>query len=366
MDSVTTEIQKNSNFYNLEDMSISVIDNIESILEHFGITEYNRYTNRISCPCPVHEGDRDEGFSILTEGVGNWRCFTHFCHHDYTGSIIGLIRALLSKKEQKEVSFKDAIKWIAEYLNIERSQPDHKNDTLLSYYTHKRVEKRDSIIPKESILNLEIPSPYFLKRGFSKEILQKYNVGLCMERNKQMYKRSVVPIYDENYKYIVGCTGRSIYEECKKCKQFHHLKQQCPNKPNIYCKWKNSKGFLRDNHLYNYWFAKPFIEKSMTAIIVEGQGDVWSLEEAGIHVGLGIMGDSITSKQFELLNKTGIINLVFALDNDKAGTKSRERLYNLFCGLYNIKFLDIPKKDFGEMNRKEIKDFIRTSIKELR
>jgi hypothetical protein len=46
--------------------------------------------------------------------------------------------------------------------------------------------------------------------------LEDYDVGYCDNPAKPMYERAVVPIYDNEHKYIVGCTGRSIFEKCEK------------------------------------------------------------------------------------------------------------------------------------------------------
>ena len=70
--------------------------------------------------------------------------------------------------------------------------------------------------------------------------LNKYDVGLCTNPQRPMYNRVVAPIYDTEYKTMVGCTGRSIFEACPKCGTYHNPQRDCPSpeKQWLYSKWK--------------------------------------------------------------------------------------------------------------------------------
>jgi hypothetical protein len=61
--------------------------------------------------------------------------------------------------------------------------------------------------------SLVIPSEYYISRGYSAEILSKYDIGLCNKDGKEMSDRVVAPIYSDDHRYVVGCTGRSIYNK---------------------------------------------------------------------------------------------------------------------------------------------------------
>ena len=65
----------------------------------------------------------------------------------------------------------------------------------------------------------------------------------------------------------------------------------------IHSKWRHNKDFKTQEHLYNMWFAKEFIQSTRTAIIVESPGNVWRLEEAGIHNSVAIFGTNLSIKQ---------------------------------------------------------------------
>ena len=68
------------------------------------------------------------------------------------------------------------------------------------------------------VSSLEIPSKYYIDRGFLSETLVAFDVGECYNPNRQMYNRAVAPIYDEDCSYI-GCVGRSLDENNKKYKR---------------------------------------------------------------------------------------------------------------------------------------------------
>ena len=97
-----------------------------------------------------------------------------------------------------------------------------------------------------------------------------------------MSGRAVVPVYDNNRQYMIGCTGRATTDKCEKCNHYH-LGNECPDKESLYlhCKWRHNYGFKTQNYLYNYWFAQEHIKESRSVILVESPGNVWRLEEAG-------------------------------------------------------------------------------------
>jgi DNA primase len=182
-----------------------------------------------------------------------------------------------------------------------------------------------------------------------------------------MTNRVVVPIYDNNYKFMVGCTGRSIYEKCESCKGFHDPHNSCPHNDDIwkYCKWKHNKDFKSQNHLYNFWFAKEHILKTGVAIIVESPGNVWRLEENGIHNSVAMFGCSLSDRQKILLDSSGAMSLVILTDNDEAGRKAADQIKIKCQNTYRVFIPNISKPDIGEMTSAEINDEIKTYLQRI-
>lgn len=359
-------------------------DNIESLLDGFGI-EHKTNSKMISMSCPIHGGDNPSALNIYPDGDsyrGNWKCRTHGCEQEFKSSIIGFVRGIISyqKYEWREpgdasCSFNEALDYVQAFLNkdlssikISKSEKDKKEFTNTVNYINAKIENSKSKVTRSQIVKaITIPSKYYLDRNYSSEALIKYDVGLCDNPNKPMYNRVVVPIYDNNYEYMVGCTGRSIFEKCSTCSSYHDPNHECPtsDKSWFYPKWKHSTELKSQNYLYNFWFAKDHILDTGVAILVESPGNVWRLEENGIHNSVAIFGSSLSDRQKILLDSSGAMTLIVLTDNDEAGKKAAEQIKNKCQNTYRIFMPQINKNDVGEMNGDEINTEIKEYIQRV-
>lgn len=381
MDSSSTTMNKPKQSISLDQNQLKQIgddlcDNIEELLDYFDI-EYRQTDKMIIGCCPIHGGDNRTALNIYPYGDnyrGNWKCRTHQCEETFMSSIIGFVRGLLSSHENNwaqpgddMVSFVYTLDFISKFLDKDLTKISKKNNTQdkTNFIKNVNIITRKTETIKQDITrdivrkSLQIPAKYYLDRGYSREILDKYDVGLCLTKNKPMYQRVVVPIYDINYEFMIGCTGRSIFDKCTNCGSHHDQSYKCPNEYSwLYSKWKHNKGFKAEDTLYNYWFAKDHIKKYGTAILVEGPGNVWRLEENKIHNSVAIFGSNISNKQKMLLDTSGAMNIVVLTDNDAAGEKAKEQIKNKFGQTYRIFCPKISKNDVGDMSNQEIKEQI--------
>jgi len=385
----TMTIKKKSRSYNqneLKHMCDMLCSDIEQLLEALDINDYRICDKMILASCPIHGGDNNSALNLYHAGDyyrGNWTCHTQHCEHVFKGSIIGFIRGCLShqkydwqKSGDNTVSFSETIKFVKEFLNYkdnDKALLNIKKNQEKTMFVRAMNEINDSKIddvvriPRQSaIKSLDIPSKYFLGRGFSAEILKKYDVGECYNDKKEMSHRAVVPIYDEKGEYLIGCTGRSIFEVCEQCGSYHNNNTKCPDDHQKYrhSKWKHSKNFKTDNCLYNMWSAKPHIQSSLTVIVVESPGNVWALENAKIHNSVAIFGSSISHKQKALIDMTGAMNVITIMDNDEAGAIASEKIKNRFCKTHNISNVLLPNhyNDLAEMSKEDIEEYILPQI----
>lgn len=348
-------------------------DNIESLLDGFSI-EYRTNSKMISMSCPIHGGDNSSAVNIYPEGDhyrGNWKCRTHNCEQEFKGSIIGFIRGIISRQKydwsepgDEMCSFQEALEYSLSFLDkdlksIKISRVDRDKTVFSSIVNYIRTvpeTKTSKVTRKQIQKSISIPSKYYMERGYSKEVLEKYDIGFCNNSQKPMYNRVVVPIYDTSYTHMIGCSGRSVFEKCSKCSSHHDENNKCPDSDNLWLfpKWKHSSDFKSQNCLYNFWFVKEFILKSQTAIIVESPGNVWRLEENNIHNSVAIFGSSLSDRQKTLLDSSGAMNLVILTDNDEAGIKASEQIKNKCQNTYRIFVPKISKNDVGEMTPQEI------------
>jgi 5S rRNA maturation endonuclease (ribonuclease M5) len=354
-------------------------DKIEDLLDHFDL-EYKLNHKFISMSCPIHGGDNNGALNLYHVGDsyrGNWKCRTHQCEKVFKSSIIGFIRGILSNRNNNwskdgddGCSFQTALDYAVNFLElsmddikINKASKDKNTFISNSKILCNNKQNKASGLPRKSVYShLKIPSEYFIGRNFSTEILKKYDVGECINSNKEMFNRAVVPVYDTDHKYMVGCTGRSIFEKCQSCGSYHD--KSCPDKENKwkYSKWKHNYGFKTELHLYNYWYAKKHISETGAVIVVESPGNVWRLEENGIHNSVAIFGSSLTDRQKTILDMSGAMTIITIMDNDEAGRGGASIIYEKCHKIYNIKNIQISKKDIAEMDpieiEKEIKKYL--------
>lgn len=331
-------------------------DKARDLLEYFNI-KYADYESYISMTCPIHDGaDNPSAFSICTDSddemYGLWRCWTRGCEQSHSHDMLGLIQALMEISSEKKVKFPEVIKFAVNFVDISseelNSTSKQEQYTVFDKFT-KAVERQ----PKKSGTNvtrkdvrgsLTRPASYYINRGFDENILDKFDVGVCLDKNKPMYNRVVAPVYDDDFGYMVGCVGRTQHEN-------HNGR-----------KWVNSKHFHTGSYLYGYWLAKEKIRETKTIILVEGQGDVWRLHEAGIENAVGIFGSSLSDSQCRTLETSGAFNLVIMTDNDEAGEKAKGSIKNKCSRIFNIVEPEYTHKDVGDMTVLEIESKIKPQL----
>lgn len=318
--------------------------NVLPVLFNYFEIDAVEYPNRYSFPCPVHGGDSPEGCSIFTDGLtrkGNWQCWTAHCEEEYTNNLFGFVRGCLCAKRNKKVSMNQAADFCLNIINkkiddLEDGGFEKTKSANVIEYFNRKIERAPTDLTRDQIRSkIDIPSKYFLGRGFSENVLNTFDVGDCVSENLPMRKRAVVPIYDEDGKYL-GCVGRSKDNETKP-------------------KWLHSKGFKK-NVLYGLNIAHKYIKESSSVILVEGQGDVWRMHEAGFKNCVGIFGSSLNEDQLLLLEQSGALDVVVLTDSDDAGNKAYEQILKKCGRRFNYYRPKISSKDVGDMSIDKIKE----------
>ena len=330
----------------------NLVERLPELLTSLEI-EYVEYPNRYSFACPVHGGDNPEGCSIFTYGMtskGNWQCWTNHCEDDYTNSIFGFVRGALSESRGRKIPLNEVAGWCSNFFNmsiedLERAEGRQERRVNILDVFNRSIEREILNISREEIRSrINIPAEYYVDRGFCRETLDKFDVGFCSEKNRPMSGRVVVPVYDEDYNYM-GCVGRSIND------------QMSP-------KWMHSKGFKK-SLLYGLNIATKYIKLTKTVILVEGQGDVWRMHEAGHKNCVGIFGSSINDDQLLLLEQSGALNVVILTDSDGAGNKACDQIIKKCGRRFNYYRPDITTKDVGDMSVEQIKEELHPQLKGL-
>ena len=336
-------------------LSNMVAEKITDLFDLFGVRYFEQY-DRITSVCPIHEGaDNPQAFTVTTtrdQYFGYWRCWTHGCENKFVPTPIGLIRGLLTAKSGEEVSFPEAIKFAIDFTSssIEELEQEGKNFKLEKFIELSERVYSDPVKTKYSVRRtvvretLSRPVVYYIDRGYEEKTLDIFDIGICTDQAKQMKNRIVAPVYDDDHEFMIGCVGRATHENSNGNK------------------WINSKHFNSGAHLYGYWLAKDAIRKTKTAVLVEGQGDVWRLYESGIRNSVGMFGSSLSDGQARILETSGALNIVILTDNDEAGAKAEQSIINKCDRLFHIICPEFSKDDIGDMTVDEINKEIKPQL----
>lgn len=337
------------------------------ILDNLGI-KYNKSSNRVSFACPLHGGDNFSALSImLRPPIGLYTCFTKHCEEKYGKSLLSFTRAFQSVTTGREWSYQETRAYIANILGHEPIY--HDSGHIKEEYIVPNLYELGTLTRGQVRSRLDIPAKYYLERGYSSEILDRYDVGTCKDNSKSMANRVVLPIYDLSGR-MFGCSARSIYEKCESCGFFHSKSEGCSTNRFINAnrgKWKHGYNFKSGQYLYNLWFAHKELVKTRVAILVESPGNVLRLEESGIHNSVAALGSTLTASQLAILNSFGVQTLVLLFDNDPAGQACKDRVIKNCSKDYNIINIDLPNqyKDIGSMAISEIHKYISPKTKDL-
>jgi 5S rRNA maturation endonuclease (ribonuclease M5) len=367
-----------SNFSKLNILSRLVCYQIDDLFEKLEVdVRLTGHPMYIGC-CPIHQGNNYSALNLYPEGEtvpGYWRCNTRHCERIFKNTIIGFARGVLSRKyygwtsnskqEDNMAPFDKVIKWLCKLVDKDwndikvdaKTEEIHKFASQIASF--KEISAKNTGTPREDIRShLEIPSPYYIARGYRPETLDYFDVGLCNNPNKENFGRTIVPVYNEDGKYMVGCSARSQYNRCDSCRLFHSSTERCPDTCNrkMFEKWLHTGNVA--SYLYNWWNARKNIRDTGTAVLVEGPGDVWRLFEGGITNAVAMLGADLSEEQEILLERSGVTRIAVIRDNDAAGEMCVEALKRKLGRFYKLKFILPSAKDVGELTIEQVKQEI--------
>lgn len=362
----------------IQTLQYLLCNRLEEVFDRLGLS-FHRTNKLFVGPCPVHGGDNQSAFNLYHGGdlPGKWRCNTRHCEGYFKKTIIGFIRGSLSHQKYnwcrpespKSATFKETVDWCCDLIGQSLATIEVNEDEIekrafvsTSSVVSKRQFTQSSSITRAHVRDrLQIPAQYFVDRGWSAEILNKYDVGLCNDPGKPFYNRCVVPIYDNTYTSCVGFTARSVFSQCAQCRLWHHSNVTCPSsahEKDACSKWRNSDGFAKESYLYNFWFAQKHIRSTGKVILCEGPGDVWKLCESGHPEAVALLGTSLTDQQQILLETSGARTIIVLTDADSPGREAAKNITKQLNRLYRVHVPELPKNDLGDMTITEISNML--------
>ena len=287
----------------------------------------------------------------------------------------GTVVSFLMEKEH--FSYPEALRWLATKYNIEIPEQAEPSAAEIA----QRNERDSFFIINdfaksyfvENLLNNEegqaIGLSYFEERGFRRDIIEKFQLGYCLNSYDAFSKAAIEKGYNVQYleqvglikkkddKFfdffrgrvmfpihsvtgrVLGFGGRTLVSDKKIAKYFNSPESLIYNKSEI---------------LYGLYFAKGDIVKYDECFLCEGYTDVISMHQSGIFNSVSSSGTSLTKEQVRLV-KRYTQNLTILYDGDTAGIKASFRGIDMILeeGM-NVKVLLFPEGEDPDSYAKKI------------
>ncbi len=303
--------------------------------------------------CPFHK-EKTPSFSV-NPNLGIYKCFG--CGEG------GDALTFIMKTQNK--TFIEVVSELADRFGLEMPKSFHKSDSkelkdeMIRACT-KAAEFYNLRLLKDKEPETTQVLEYLSGRGITKDIIEKYHLGLAPKSFATFYKkfrnefsedvmekagliiktregdeyidrfrnRVIIPIQNEFGDYVAF--GARAIE-----------KDQTPK----YLNSSDSLIYNKSKLLYGLYTAKDAIKDEDSVILMEGYFDVISAQAHGIENAVASCGTSLTADHIKLLSRyTPSRRIYLSFDTDSAGQKATKRnaelIKDAFTGLGNIKQFD--------------------------
>lgn len=305
---------------------------VEEVISEF-VSLKKRGVNQIGL-CPFHN-EKTPSFTV-SPAKGIYKCFG-------CGKAGNAVNFMM---EHEHYSYPEALKYLAKKYNIEVEEEEqtpeqvqalNEKESLYHVSTFAANYFAENLINKEE--GKAIGLSYFKERGFSDEIIEKFQLGYCIDNWDDFTAHSLNNGYKLDY---LAKTGLTINKENKAYDRFrsrvmfpiHNLSGRVigfggrtlstdKTKPK-YVNSPESDIYNKSKVLYGIYFAKNAILKKDNCFLVEGYTDVISLNQAGVENVVASSGTSLTTDQIRLI-KRFTPNITMLFDGDPAGLKASFR-----------------------------------------
>lgn len=344
---------------------------IEEVISDF-VTLKKRGANLLGL-CPFHN-EKTPSFTV-SPSKGIYKCFG--CGEG--GNSVSFLM------DKEHYSYPEALKYLARKYNIEIVEQAMTEEQV------ERASEKDSlyIISKyakdfftnelwESEEGKTIGLNYFKERGYSEEIIKKFELGYSPKSKDALSKKSIKNQYSKESLLKSGLSieidKKALIDRFRERVIFpiHSFSGRILGfggralNPNAKAKYQNSPESLIYNKskiLYGIFFAKNAISKNDNCFIVEGYTDVISLHQKGVENVVSASGTALSIDQIKLISRfTNNISILF--DGDSAGVKASFRSVDLILkeGM-NVKVIPFPENEdpdsFAKQNTSEdLKTFL--------
>ena len=328
--------------------------------------------------CPFHN-EKTPSF-IVTPSRGTCHCFGCGKGGDSVSFVM----------EHEQMNYPEALRWLAGKYHIEIQERE------LSAEEKKEESERESMfivnewaasyfedLLHHNVDGLALGMQYFRSRGFRDDTIKAFRLGYDLQDRRALARAALAKGYQEEFllktgvcfkteqgelidRYagrvvfpwvglsgkVLGFTARVLDARTK------GVSQKYVNSP-------SSDIFDKSNALYGIYQARKAIAKEDRVYLVEGQADVISMYQSGIHNVVAGSGTALTFPQIRMLHRFSS-NITLIYDDDPAGIHAALRGTDMLLSEgMNLKVLLLPEgEDPDSFARKNTASDFRKYIEE--
>ena len=303
--------------------------------------------------CPFHN-EKTPSFSVNPD-LGIYKCFGCGAGGDALSFIM--------KTQNKE--FMDVVKEYAEKFGLDMPKSFHHNseskeikDEMIRACAKAAEFYNLRLLMDKEPETLQVLD-YLKNRGITKEIIEKYNLGIAPKAYAMFYKKfrhdfseevmekAGLIIKTREGEYIDRFRNRAIIPIQNEFGDFVAFGARAVEEGQMpkYLNSSDSLIYNKSKLLYGLYTAKDAIKEDDSVILMEGYFDVISAQAHGIRNAVASCGTALTPEHIKLLSRyTPSRKIYLSFDTDSAGQKATNRNAELikeaFKGLGNIKQFD--------------------------
>lgn len=306
--------------------------------------------------CPFHN-ERTPSFSV-SKAKGVCKCFS--CGKG--GTAVGFIM------EHEQLSYNEALRWLAKKYNIEIKEREMTAEELA------QASERESMLALnefalqffertlcDSAEGQAIGMSYFRNRGLTDAAIKRFRLGYAPEQRDALASEAQNKGYSAELLAATGLCSRSdrgsLYDRFRgrvlfpvftlsgKVVAFGGRTLKSDKTIAKYVNSPESSIYHKSNELYGLYQARRAIVQKNKCILVEGYMDVISMSQRGVENVVASSGTSLTEGQITLIHRfTSNVTVIY--DSDAAGIKASLRgIDMLLAHGINVKVLLLPDGD---------------------
>jgi len=251
--------------------------------------------------------------------------------------------------ELEHFSYPEALRWLANRYGIEVEEEEQtpeqikaKNKRESLYIVNKFARDWFAEQMHQTAEGKSIGLSYFKQRGFSAEIIKKFELGFSPESRDALSSAALKNGYQKEYLIETGLSieldnpkgalldrfrGRVIFpihDVSGRIAGFGGRILRTDKKTAKYLNSPESEIYHKSKFLFGIYFAKQAIVKADECYLVEGYTDVLSMHQAGLENVAASSGTALTQEQIRMVRRY-TPNLTILYDSDPAGIKASFR-----------------------------------------